>query len=89
METSSQITNILLGFLSLLSIISGFLVEEYKFLFWSVGSALAVVVVLGVYVFEDHRKIIFLINKFQKIEESLNIYNRLNKLELRVNKNVK
>ncbi|MBU2504068.1 MAG: hypothetical protein KJ879_03405 [Nanoarchaeota archaeon] len=80
----SDVINIFFGILSFFAIVSGFLVEEYRVLFWSVGSALLIVVLLGYYIFDSRNKINFLINRFNKIEESLNIYNRLNKLELEV-----
>lgn len=85
-ETSNNIFNIILGSLSVLAIISGFLIEKYQILFWSIGSALLIVVVLSYYVFDNRNKIIFLSNKFKKIEESLNIYNRLNKIEIELGK---
>ena len=60
--------------------------KEYQVLFWSVGSALLIVVVLGYYVFDNRNKLNFLVNKFGKIEESLNIYDRLTKLEMNMSK---
>lgn len=82
----SQIFNIFLGVLSALAIISGFIIKEYQVLFWSVGIALLVVVSFSYYVFDNYNKIKILNNKFKKIEESLNIYERLNKLELKMKK---
>jgi len=73
--------NFFLGVLSFLAIISGFFIEEYKILFWSVGSALLIGVGLGYRVFENYKNLQYLLIRFKKIEESLNIYNRLNKLE--------
>ena len=86
MEQDSQVLNIILGAVSLLALISGFLIPEYQIPFWSIGSALLIVVVLSYYVADNRRKISNLINSFNKIEQSLNIYNRLNKLELKIKK---
>ena len=85
MEESNvrDLFNLLLGVLSFFAIISGFFIKEYQVLFWSVGSALLIVVVLGYQVLDNRNKIKVLCDKFKKIEESLNIYNRLNKLELK------
>lgn len=83
-KKNNEFWNIFLGILSFLAIISGFFTEEYKVLFWSVGSALLIVVALGYQVFDNKITISILINKFKKIEESLNIYDRLNKLELKM-----
>jgi hypothetical protein len=85
-ELSNNIFNFLLGFLSILAIISGFLIKEYQVLFWSVGSALLIVVALGYSVMENKNKIEILTNRFKNIEKSLNIYDRLNKIELTLEK---
>ena len=84
MNQSKDIINILFGFISLASIIYGFLIEEFKILFWSIGSALLIVVVLSYYVMDNRDKILRIQKKFRKIEESLNIYYRLNKIELKI-----
>jgi len=76
--------NVFLGALSILAILSGFFIDKYKFLFWSIGSALLIVISLSYYVIENKNKIDFLLNKIRKIEESLNIYDRLNKLEAKI-----
>lgn len=86
MNQYSQILNIFVGALSVLAIISGFLIEEYQIAFWSIGSALLIVVALSAQVIENRNKVNFVMGKFKKIEESLNIYNRLNKLELKIGK---
>lgn len=88
MEESNlrDLFNLLLGILSFFAIISGFFIDKYQVLFWSVGSALLIVVVLGYQVFDNRNNIRILDTKFKKIEESLNIYERLNKLELRLEK---
>ena len=86
METPSQISNLIFGTLSVLSIISGFLLKDYQYLFWIGGAFLLVITTLSYYIFDTRNKLIFVINKFKKVEETLNIYNRLNRLELRMNK---
>lgn len=85
-ELANNISNLVFGVLSVLAIISGFLIKEYQILFWSVGSALLIVVALGYSVMDNKSKIEVLNTKFKKIEESLNIYNRLNNIELTLNK---
>ena len=84
----SQVLNIVFGALSILAIISGLILKEYQILFWSIGVALLIVVSFSYYVFDNRDKILFLYNKFKKIEESLNIYERLNKLELKMVENL-
>ncbi|MAH03536.1 hypothetical protein CMI39_01985 [Candidatus Pacearchaeota archaeon] len=86
MKQFPQIFNILFGVISVLAIVSGFLIEEYQLPFWVFGMSLLIFVVLGYYVFDSRTKLNLLINKFKKIEESLNIYDRLNKLELKMKK---
>ena len=78
--------NIILGIISLLALISGFLIEEYRLYFWISGAVLLIFVIIGYYVADNRSKIDTLNNKFKKIEESLNIYDRLNKIELRLKK---
>jgi len=77
-----DITNIIFGLLSILSIISGFINEDYRPFFWSFGASLLVVIGVIFYFGDIKKRINFLYNKFSKIEESLNIYDRLNKLEV-------
>ncbi len=84
MSARVDIFNIILGMLSVLALISGFFVEKYNLLFWIVGGNLLALVVISYYIFDNRERILFLHNKFNKIAESLNIYNRLNKLELAI-----
>jgi len=83
---TKDVLNIIFGIISLLSIISGFLIKEFQVLLWSVGFASLVIVVLGYYTMKNHDRINNLSKKFKKIEETLNIYDRLNKIEVRLDK---
>lgn len=89
MEQPSQVLNIILGIFSLLAIISGFLIKEYQIPFWLFGCALLIFIVIGHYALDNRNRLNLLSNKFRKIEESLNIYNRLNKLELAIDGKMK
>ena len=78
----SDIFNLILGGLSILGIITGFFLEQFRIIFWVISITLLIFVVIGYYVADNRYKIIVLSSKMKKIEESLNIYDRLNKLEL-------
>lgn len=78
--------NLILGALSFIGIVTGFLVTELQILLWSLSSAILIVLVLGYYVMRNSSELVIMKNKFKKIEESLNIYDRLNKLEIKMNK---
>ena len=86
MGNFSDIFNLLLGLLSVGSLFYGYINEESRVLFWIFGIALLIFTLSGYYIFDNKNKVDSLINKFKKIEESLNIYDRLNKLELRLDK---
>ena len=86
MDNLFNIGNIILGGISVLAIISGFLIKPYQIIFWVGGLALLIVVGFSSYVFDNRNRIFYLETKFKKIEETLNIYNRLNKLELKMDK---
>lgn len=78
----SDFFNIILGVFSVLGIISGFLIEEFRLTFWAISIVVLSVVVIISYLAENKKSINFLFNKMNKMEESLNIYERLNKLEI-------
>ena len=78
----SEVLNIVFGTLSIFGIISGFLIEEFRLVLWVISFPLLILVVIMYYVADNRKKIMFILDKFRKIEETLNIYNRLNKLEL-------
>ena len=82
----NDVSNYISGLISVLSLISGFFIEKYQFIFWSFGGILLVFVFIGYFVVDNTKKILILYNKLNKIEESLNIYDRLNKLGLRLDK---
>lgn len=86
MSNFTEISNIVLGLLSLFALLSGFLIEDYQILFWIAGFALLIFAVIGYYVSDNRDKINRLYSKFNKIEESLNVYNRLNRIELNLEK---
>ncbi len=79
-----NVSNFIFGGISILAIISGFIVKDYQVLFWTIGVVLLVVVILGQYVFDHENRINYLLKKLKIIEESLNTHERLNKLELKV-----
>ncbi|MBI2628778.1 hypothetical protein HYW74_01710 [Candidatus Pacearchaeota archaeon] len=89
MEKLSDPLNIILGIISLLSIISGYFIKEYQVIFWTFGLSLLVLVVISYYVVENNRRVSDLSFKFKKIEESLNIYDRLNNLEIKMGNMIK
>lgn len=80
----SEIVNIILGILSIAGLVSGFFIEEYRITFWIVSIALLIFVVIGYYVANNRDRIFSLTSKIKRIEESLNIYDRLNRLENKV-----
>ena len=86
MGNFAEVSNIVLGLLSLLALISGFLILEYQVIFWIAGGSLLIFAVIGYYVSDNREKINKLYSKFNKIEETLNVYNRLNKIELSLEK---
>jgi hypothetical protein len=75
----SDVFNVVLGVLSVLGIISGFLLEEFRLILWVVSIPVLVFIVMVYFIVDNRNKIIFLSNKFKRIEESLNIYDRLSK----------
>lgn len=83
---SQEILNIFLGTMSILGILAGFIIKEYQILFWSISLAVLTIIIVGYYITGLEKKINFFTTKFKRIEESLNIYNRLNKLELKMQK---
>ncbi len=84
MGSLSDVLNIIFGILSLLALISGYFIEKYQLVLWIFGLALLILVIISYYVFDSRNKVNELSTKFKKIEESLNIYDRLNKLEIKV-----
>lgn len=80
----SDIFNLCLGILSIIGILSGFFIPSFRLVFWIVSITLLIFVVIGYYVADNRRQISIVCNKINKIEESLNIYDRLNKLELAI-----
>lgn len=84
MGTYNEILNYIFGLISVLSIVFGFFFKNYQTWFWTFGAALLIFVFIGYFVVDHNKKISKLETKFSKIEESLNIYDRLNKLELRL-----
>jgi hypothetical protein len=84
MGSLSDLLNIIFGILSLLALISGYFVKEYQIALWTFGLALLILVIVSYYVFDSRNKVNELSIKFKKIEESLNIYDRLNKLEIKI-----
>ena len=81
---NAELFNLVLGVLSILGIISGYLIEDLRLVFWTVSIPLLIFVVIGYYVIDNRNKLFAISNKMKKIEESLNIYDRLSKLELKV-----
>ncbi len=80
----SEVFNIVLGLLSIVGIISGFFIEKFRIIFWIISGTLLIFVVIGYYVADNRNRIFVLSDKFKKIEESLNIYDRLNRLEVKL-----
>ncbi len=78
----SEAFNLVLGVLSILGLISGFVIEEYRIVFWLISVPLLIFVVIGYYVSDNRDRIFDLNKRLKKLEESLNIMERLNKLEL-------
>jgi len=79
-----KILNIVFGILSLLALISGFLIKDYRMIFWISGLSLLILVTISYYVMDNRTKLLTINKKVKKMEESLNVYDRLAKLENKV-----